>query len=356
MHQRQCENVCDLAVEFAKLMAAGAVLPMQNEAEPMMTRFAVAITVAVLLGCWPVYAQVGGMGIFPGPALGMTSPLRVGPGSPVAPTRIPMGATELTSSGVSPLTSGASPLGLAIGGIATCSGAGGSLPQASPGMGTSMPGTSGMSTAGTVGSTTIFDGGGTSGSASGTCAGIAGAPSAGSATPSTGMGSTLLVSRLGIPLGSTEIGVGGLSPPSAALTPTPLAALMTFTPLVVTPIDGAPFDVGEHGSMPDDRNRHSLDRRRAFHVWVAPCDRNSSDRRDGNVDLLLNGTVVDFRRDDRSRRILGLASQRGLKFVSQSWFNLDATWASTLVLVGVLSLVISLAASPALETTAWLSI
>ena len=41
--------------------------------------------------------------------------------------------------------------------------------------------------------------------------------------------------------------------------------------------------------MPDDRNRHSLDRRRAFHVWVAPCDRNSSDRRDGNVDLLLNG-------------------------------------------------------------------
>ena len=36
----------------------------------------------------------------------------------------------------------------------------------------------------------------------------------------------------------------------------------------------------------------------------------------------------------------------GLKFVSQSWFNLDATWASTLVLVGVLSLVISLASQP----------
>jgi hypothetical protein len=33
----------------------------------------------------------------------------------------------------------------------------------------------------------------------------------------------------------------------------------------------------------------------------------------------------------------------GLKFVSQSWFNLDATWASSLILVGALSLAINLA-------------
>ena len=33
----------------------------------------------------------------------------------------------------------------------------------------------------------------------------------------------------------------------------------------------------------------------------------------------------------------------GLKFVSRSWFNLDATWAFSLVLVGALSLAISLA-------------
>src|SRR5262249_7556634 len=33
----------------------------------------------------------------------------------------------------------------------------------------------------------------------------------------------------------------------------------------------------------------------------------------------------------------------GLKFVSQSWFNLDATWAFSLILVGALSLAISLA-------------
>jgi len=33
----------------------------------------------------------------------------------------------------------------------------------------------------------------------------------------------------------------------------------------------------------------------------------------------------------------------GIKFVSRSWFNLDATWAFSLVFVGALSLVISLA-------------
>jgi hypothetical protein len=63
----------------------------------------------------------------------------------------------------------------------------------------------------------------------------------GSAAPSTGMASTSSVSRLGIPLGSTEIGVGGLSPPSVALTPNPLAPLMTLTPLVVTANSTAPL-------------------------------------------------------------------------------------------------------------------
>jgi len=32
----------------------------------------------------------------------------------------------------------------------------------------------------------------------------------------------------------------------------------------------------------------------------------------------------------------------GLKFVSRSWFNLDGTWAFSLILVGALSLSISL--------------
>jgi hypothetical protein len=33
----------------------------------------------------------------------------------------------------------------------------------------------------------------------------------------------------------------------------------------------------------------------------------------------------------------------GLKFVSQSWFNLDALWAVSLVLIGTISLALSLA-------------
>jgi hypothetical protein len=33
----------------------------------------------------------------------------------------------------------------------------------------------------------------------------------------------------------------------------------------------------------------------------------------------------------------------GLKFVSRSWFNLDATWALSLVMVGAFSLALSLA-------------
>ena len=36
----------------------------------------------------------------------------------------------------------------------------------------------------------------------------------------------------------------------------------------------------------------------------------------------------------------------GLKFVSRSWFNLDATWAVSLILVGALSLAIILANQP----------
>ena len=35
----------------------------------------------------------------------------------------------------------------------------------------------------------------------------------------------------------------------------------------------------------------------------------------------------------------------GLKFVSRSWFNLDASWAVSLILVGALSLAISLAST-----------
>src|SRR5712671_5598511 len=103
-----------------------------------MIRLAAAVTAATLLtaallGFGSASAQVGATGT--SPPLGMTSPRGIGPGSPVAPTGVPLGATELASPGVSPSTSGASPLGLAA--STPCSGIGGSIPQASFGTTTS---------------------------------------------------------------------------------------------------------------------------------------------------------------------------------------------------------------------------
>ena len=206
-----------------------------------------AAAAAFLLSCAPAFAQVGGMGITPGSSpLGMTSPLGIGPGLPVAPVGIPLGATELASPGVSPTTSGASPMGPATGSIALCSGIGGSVPQASFGVSTAMtPGNpmtgmpfnsvsgssvgTGMST-GVSSPSTIFDGGGTTGNASGTCVAGGGSALAGpaaSASSPTGM-SAMSVGRVGIPLGSTELGAGGLSPPPEDLTVNPSVPTSTF--------------------------------------------------------------------------------------------------------------------------------
>jgi hypothetical protein len=194
----------------------------------MVTRFAVATLVAVLLDWGSAYAQVGGMSISPGPPLGFTSPLGLGPGSPVAPTRTPMGATELAAPAISPLISGTSPMSPATSTGTTC---GASSAGTSAGLGGSpMSGTTGTTTA-------VFDGGGMTGSASGTC-GASGGSLAGStpmASSGTGIGSSSSVGPVGIPLGSTEMGGGGLSPPSVALTTNPLAPLMTLVPLAVIP-------------------------------------------------------------------------------------------------------------------------
>ena len=207
----------------------------------MMTRFAVAALVAVLLDWGSAYAQVGGLSISPGPPLGFTSPLGVGPGSPVAPTRTPMGATELAAPAVSPLISGTSPMSPATSIGTTC---GASSAGASAGMG-------GSSTSGASGSATaVFDGGGMTGSASGTC-GASGGSLAGSApmaSSGTGIGSSSSVGPVGIPLGSTEMGGGGLSPPSVALTTNPLAPLTTLTPLAVMPPSSPSAPVSTSGS------------------------------------------------------------------------------------------------------------
>jgi hypothetical protein len=183
---------------------------------------------AVSLATSSASAQIGGIAPSGSP-LGMTSPLGIGPAPAVPRTGIPMGATELSTPGVSPMTSGTSPVGAAPGNITTCSSIGGSLPQASSGMGGSIPGissSSAMSATGTPGSSALFDGGGTMGNASGTCMGVAGGSAAGpasSASSPTGMGLGSPVGRVGIPLGSTELGVGGLSPPPDVLTVNPTA-------------------------------------------------------------------------------------------------------------------------------------
>ncbi len=181
----------------------------------MIARLALAV-LAVLLDCGFASAQIGGTSISPGPPLGLTSPLGLGPGSPVGPTRIPMGSTELASPGVSPFISATSPMAPATSVGTTC--------------GASSAGASGPATA-------LFDGGGMGGTASGTCA-AGGGSSAGPApvaSSATGMGSAPSVGPVGIPLGSSEIAVGGLSPPLGSPTPNPSAPLTTLTPLVAMP-------------------------------------------------------------------------------------------------------------------------
>ena len=141
----------------------------------MKMHLVMAALAVSLLGGSSASAQVGGVGTSP---LGAASPLAMGPGVPVAPTGIPLGATEMTTPGTSPAPS--STMG-AIG----CSGPGGPTSQAAA---------------------PLFDGGGMAGAASSGCAGTGAGGSSMPALP------TLRAGRAGIPLGSTELGDAGLSP------------------------------------------------------------------------------------------------------------------------------------------------
>jgi len=162
-----------------------------------MSRYVLPIVLSVLLSCGSAMAQVAGQND-PGLAspLGVTSPLGLGLGSPVAPTGLPMGATELATPGVSP------PPGMSMvfdgGGMATSIG---SLPTATDSTMTN--------------------------------------PSASASAPIPTT-SQQMVGRPGIPLGSVELGGGGLSPlpdPTTALVPTVTpAAPSTFA----APVAAAP--------------------------------------------------------------------------------------------------------------------
>jgi hypothetical protein len=170
----------------------------------MKMHFAITTLAAILVGGGSVLAQVGGTGTSP---LSATSPLAIGSGSPVAPTGIPLGSTEMAAPGTSP----APPSTM------NCSSMGGSTSQTT---------------------TALFDGGGMAGATSSTCAGTGGLGTGGmgtggSATGSAGSSmptlSTLQAGRANIPMGSTEINNPGLSP-LPPLTTTFVSPIVPSTP------------------------------------------------------------------------------------------------------------------------------
>lgn len=170
-----------------------------------MNRYVVLpIALFVIFCCGSAMAQIVGQDPTLTSPLGATSPLGLGPGMPVAPTGIPMGATELASPGIGPppdMSSTAMPTG------------------------------------------SVFDGGGmttmTGGNVPTTVVGAMTNPSTSASAPMP-MTSLQTVGRLGIPLGSVELGGGGLSPlpdPVSVLVPMaePAAPSAFVAPTVMAP-------------------------------------------------------------------------------------------------------------------------
>src|ERR1700730_12934535 len=192
-----------------------------------MTRVLMAATAAFFLTCGSAYAQMGASAPSPPAA---TTPLGISPVPPaaVSGTGIPLGTAGLGSMGVNPGPSGMSSVSPPTSSSATCSGISSPAGNLSGGI-NGGPSNTPSSLFNAPGS--LFDGGGVAGTASGTCAGIATGPAGGpaaSASSPTGMGSTSPSGRGGIPMGSTELGVGGVSPPAAIPPPTPSAPVSTF--------------------------------------------------------------------------------------------------------------------------------
>jgi hypothetical protein len=200
-------------------------------------RSATATAILAVLFCTPALAQMSGDGS-PPPAIGATSTLGITPGSPVAPTGIPMGAMELSSPGISPLPTGA----LGAPGYGTISGYGtGCSTSAQP----------------SSSSSTVYDGGGMQVGAS-LPASAATMESCGASSSSTAATSPTAPggpSRTGIPLGSVQIGNAGVSPQAFVPTPsqTPLMASpppsMTASPLPPTTMSPSPSTMASPSSF-----------------------------------------------------------------------------------------------------------
>jgi hypothetical protein len=216
---------------------------------------AIAVAVTALLMGNVALAQMNGM-VVPTPTIGATSPLgSASSGSSVSPTGIPLGSTEITSAGVSPVPSNPT----------------GTIAMPSGGMPCSTVGTSSTQT---YGSGTTYDGGGISIAnsvpATGvTAGGMAGSlPGAGMSVMSPtlsasglldtagmsgmcGSGSNSLTAsstptsptvpggnpRTGIPLGSVEIGNLGVS--SSAPIPTMPVTVPGVVATPTMPVSGS---------------------------------------------------------------------------------------------------------------------
>jgi hypothetical protein len=156
---------------------------------------------ATLLGCNPVFAQVGGIGS-PAPGMGATSPFGMSStAGSVGPTGLPLGASELATPGLSP-----APPSTLGSGFTICSAVVGAAPNNTTGtfdgggVGT-VPGASAMAT------------GATNSASASACNQASGAGSAGTLQSTTSLpGSSAPLGIGTIPMGSTELDRGGVSP------------------------------------------------------------------------------------------------------------------------------------------------
>jgi hypothetical protein len=176
--------------------------------ETTVRRELIAVILATLLGCDPVFAQIGGIGS-PAPGMRPTSPfgMTAAAAGSVGPAGLPLGAIELSTPGLSP-----APPGTFGSGFTFCSAVVGADANSATG---------------------LFDGGGvgaaagasptamgeTNSASASACNQASGAGSAGtvqSTTSSPGSSAPLGIGT--IPMGSTELDRGGVSPSPCRLT------------------------------------------------------------------------------------------------------------------------------------------
>ena len=173
-----------------------------------MRRELIAASLATLLACNPVFAQVAGIGS-PMPGMGVTSPFGMSSGTAgsVGPSGVPFGATELATPGLSP-----APPSTLGSGFTVCSAVVGAPSTASTGLYDG----GGLGTATGMSPTPM---GTASAASASTCNQASGSSNSSTlSSSSTPPGTSALLGIGTIPMGSTELGNAGVSP-----TPCPLS-------------------------------------------------------------------------------------------------------------------------------------